>query len=108
MIKKIKMSILTPGQTPVITQKSMSFAQKTNAKRKIMCAIHSTFLCFERLMDTEKVYRNPDISFRNICRQLSVSPSSLNEILLDEIGMNGDELIDFYRHKDNICITSFF
>ncbi len=73
-----------------------------------MCAINPIFLRFERLMDTEKVYLNPDITFRDICRRLFVSPSSLDEILLDEIGMNGDELIDFYRHKDNICITSFF
>lgn len=73
-----------------------------------MCAISSTFLRFERLMDKEKVYLNPDVSFHTICRSLSVSPSSLDEILLQELGMNGDELVDFYRHKDNICIALNF
>lgn len=73
-----------------------------------MCAISSTYLRFERLMDNEKVYRNPDITFRSICRRLAISPSSLEEILLRELGMSGDELVDFYRHKDNICITLNF
>ena len=73
-----------------------------------MCAISSTFLRFERMMNIEKVWLNPDVSFRTICRRLSVSPSSLDEILLRELGVSGDELVDFYRHKDNICIALNF
>lgn len=62
-----------------------------------MCTISSTFLRFERLMDNEKVYLDPDVSFHTICRRLAVSPSSLDEILIQELGMSGDELVDSYR-----------
>lgn len=73
-----------------------------------MCAISSTYLRFERLMDREKVYRNPNVTFRSLCRMLSVSPASLNEIILRELGIGGEELIDYYRDKDNICIALNF
>ena len=37
-----------------------------------------------------------ELSFHDLCRSLHVSPSSLEELLLRELGMTGEDIVDFY------------
>lgn len=52
---------------------------------------------FARLVEDGESLRDPDITFKSICRRLLVSPSSLDEIIEKELGMKGQEVIDNYR-----------
>lgn len=64
---------------------------------KDMCTRMSAYRRFAALMEEGECLRDNNVSFRRICRCLFVSPSSLNEILEKELGMNGEEVIDYYR-----------
>jgi len=64
---------------------------------KIMCTTVKSYRRFARLIEDGEILRNPDITFKDICRRLLVSPSSLDEIIERELGMKGQEVIDIYR-----------
>lgn len=34
-----------------------------------------------------------DVCFRGLCREVGASPSDINELLEEELGMSGDELV---------------
>ncbi|MCQ2182817.1 MAG: hypothetical protein MJY89_05370 [Bacteroidales bacterium] len=52
---------------------------------------------FARLIEDGEFLRDPNVTFKSICRHLLVSPSSLEEIIEKELGMKGQEVIDNYR-----------
>lgn len=54
---------------------------------------------FERLMDEDRIYRNPDIDFNDICRMLRCSSSDLDELLVNQFGMDGETILEEYRRK---------
>jgi len=62
-----------------------------------MCALSNSYRRFARLIESGEVLRDPDITFIGVCRKLWISPSSLDEIIERELGMTGQEVIDFYR-----------
>lgn len=37
------------------------------------------------------------LDFYKICRTIHVSPASVNEILEEELGFNGEDFVDAYR-----------
>ena len=37
-----------------------------------------------------------NLSFEQVCRKLHVSPFCLDEILMDELGMTGQEIMEVY------------
>ncbi len=45
----------------------------------------------------EKIYRDRKISFASICRELGVSSKSMDELLLQELGMTGRQLMRAFR-----------
>lgn len=36
-------------------------------------------------------------SFETVCRRVRISPFSMEEMLMDEMGMTGEEVMDIYR-----------
>lgn len=58
-----------------------------------MCSIMKTFSRFWEQASGETDSR----TFRRICRDLNVSPADINEILQEELGMDGEELLDLCR-----------
>jgi len=59
--------------------------------------VMSTYRRFAELMEDREFLHKQNVTFNNVCRQLSVSPSSLDEIIEKELGMSGREVIDYYR-----------
>lgn len=66
-------------------------------KDKIMKTLMKNFERFAQLLDSGAFKTNPHLSFETVCRCLKVSPSDLNELLIQEIGMDGNEIIAAYR-----------
>lgn len=59
----------------------------------------TVFERFEKLMDVDEIYKDPDIRFNDICRKLHCSPSDLNECLVNQFGMDGHAILEEYRRK---------
>lgn len=64
-----------------------------------MATLIKLFKRFEKLMDEDEIYLDPDIDFDGICRMLHCSPSDLNEYLEDQFGMDGEAILERYRQK---------
>ena len=64
---------------------------------KIMNTLMNTFSRFERLVTSLAVVGELDIDFHQVCRLLRVSPYTMEEILTDQLGMTGEEILDIYR-----------
>ncbi|MBR1575123.1 MAG: hypothetical protein IJ654_01600 [Bacteroidales bacterium] len=58
-----------------------------------------TFRRFAALMDEEKIWLDPAVSFRRICRGLGVSARSFDRFLNAELGFHGDEILHNYRRS---------
>jgi len=70
------------------------------------------YVLFERLLDEEKVYLDSSLSFDKLCQLIGIDPDSLNKLLLDEHGLNGEEILNIYRDSEhrrlNRIIDSFY
>lgn len=62
-----------------------------------MKTLMKNFERFAQLLESGAFKTNPYLSFETVCRCLKVSPSDLNELLIRELGMNGNEIIAAYR-----------
>lgn len=60
--------------------------------------IKEAYTEFGRLMVEEKIYLDPSLDYGDLCRRhLGVESYRLDELLLDELGMTGEELIAVFR-----------
>ena len=59
---------------------------------------------FSVLLLEEKVYMNPSIRFKDICRWLGADAGSLGDTVSKELGMSGDLLLEKYRKADMLRI----
>lgn len=55
---------------------------------------------FSTMLTEDKIYEDLTVSYADICRELGVSPSELDSVLLRELGYTGEELIEEYRSAD--------
>ena len=62
-----------------------------------MRTIASTYSNFSRMLLRDRVCEDPDITYSDICAALRVCPADLNEILQDELGMNGNEILQSFQ-----------
>jgi len=67
-----------------------------------MRPIMKTFALFGQMLEKEHVHFNRELEFGDICRMLKVSPADLNEILLEETGFSGEEILENYRKIDKV------
>ena len=61
----------------------------------------SKYAQFGRLIEKDKIYKEPGISYRTICRMIGVRPRNLDRLLRKELGMDGTMLIDIFRKGDD-------
>lgn len=66
-------------------------------KDKIMKTLMKNFERFAQILESGAFKTNPYLSFETVCRCLKVSPSDLNELLIQEVGMDAIEIIASYR-----------
>jgi len=62
----------------------------------------TTFALFEQMLEKEHVQSNGKIKFEDICRRLNVSPVDLDELLFEETGFRGEEILENYRKIDKV------
>lgn len=62
-----------------------------------MCDLEKIYKAFSLALEEELSSGNPKLGYRSICGRLKVSPVDLDEILNDELGMGGDEIVELFR-----------
>lgn len=67
-----------------------------------MRTIESTYSNFCAVLLRDRIYEDTTISFEDICSALHVSPGSLDEILMKELGMNGREILYSFQKLLNL------
>ena len=62
-----------------------------------MSTIENKYATFWRLLENNKVYLEPSVSFRGLCRLLNVGPRCFDRFLFSELGFHGEEILASYR-----------
>lgn len=62
-----------------------------------MTRIKRSYELFVRFVTSDAMPAHPSLTFPSICRMLHVSPTSLNEILLRETGLDGHRIVAVCR-----------
>lgn len=60
-----------------------------------MCNLEKKYKAFALALENRSADRED--SYREICGRLKVSPLDLDEILYEELGMGGEEIVGIYR-----------
>ena len=55
------------------------------------------FELFATLLEKEKVYMDPGVTFRRMCKWIGVEPSEADAVLMEELGYHGDDILKAYR-----------
>lgn len=62
-----------------------------------MKTINTAYSEFARMMLDDHLYEDETITFADICTALGVSPYDLNEKLVEEMGVNGPEILQSFQ-----------
>ena len=62
-----------------------------------MRTIAATYSDFSRMLLDDRIYEDTTISYTDICAFLHVCPADLDEILQEEMGMNGNEILQSFQ-----------
>ena len=54
---------------------------------------------FGRLMTEDKVYQDPSLGYRALCRMIGIKPRMLDRLLMKELGVKGKDLFGIYRRE---------
>ena len=52
-----------------------------------------------RLLGEERIYEDPSMDFKTICRRIGAPPRVMDRLLRRELGVGGDTLIVSFRHN---------
>ncbi len=58
-----------------------------------MRTIESIYSDFAQMLLADRIYEDDTVTFPDICRALGVSPGRLNDLLREELGMDGSEVL---------------
>jgi len=61
---------------------------------------HRAYARFEQLLDQERLYLDPEVTFAYLCRLAGASPKRLDGMLRSELGLGGDALLYTYRRGE--------
>lgn len=61
-----------------------------------MRTIASAYSEFSRMILRDHINEDPDMNFVDICQAIHVCPADLDEILMDELGMKGCEILQSF------------
>ena len=62
-----------------------------------MKTLSTIYLNFSQMLLEDRIYEDPDVTFYDLCAALRVSPSDLDEILFEEMGMKGPEILQSFQ-----------
>lgn len=54
---------------------------------------------FAHLMNEKEVWKDANLRFRSLCRSEGMNAKSLEMSLIQDFGMDGDEVMDCYRRN---------
>lgn len=74
--------------------KTATFAYRNE---KNMNTLMQTFSRFERLVSLLASSGNTNNDFHEICRKMRVSPYTMEEIIKEQTGLTGSEIMEIYR-----------
>ena len=64
-----------------------------------MFTFDKPFAEFAQMMDNEKIWLDPSVSFASICRRLGVSRHRFDRFLQKDLGFRGEEILAVYRRS---------
>ena len=64
------------------------------------------FELFATLLEKEKVYMDPGVTFRRMCKWIGVEPSEADAFLMEELGYHGDDILKAYRECSALYLES--
>ena len=67
-----------------------------------MRTILSIYSDFARMLLGDRIYEDDTLAFGDICEALEVSPESLDEILCEELGVRGPEILQSFQKLLNL------
>lgn len=79
-----------------------------------MRTLEDSYDLLEKLLDEEKIYMDPTVSFHRICSWMDTPERDLDRMIRKELGLGGDELLMRLRAsmserlKRKYGITCFF
>ena len=62
-----------------------------------MKTLSAIYLIFSQMLLEDRIYEDPDVTFYDLCAALRVSPSDLDEILFEEMGLKGPEILQSFQ-----------
>ena len=62
-----------------------------------MFTFNKPFTEFAQMMDNERIWLDPGVTFAAICRTLGVSARRFDRFLTGELGWSGEEILHIYR-----------
>lgn len=62
-----------------------------------MRTLEENYDILEKLLDDEKVFMNPAVTFADICGWLGARKSDMDALVMRELGLCGDELLARFR-----------
>ncbi|MGN0202220.1 MAG: hypothetical protein ACI399_04870 [Candidatus Cryptobacteroides sp.] len=57
------------------------------------------YAAFEHAMNIDAAYRDNSLDYSGICSLLGLDPAPLEDLLKEELGFTGDEIVSFYRRE---------
>ena len=70
-----------------------------NKRTEKMDRLEKVYREFGVMMTEDRIYEDASVSYADICKELGVLPSELDEVLLRELGYTGEELMEKYRDE---------
>lgn len=56
------------------------------------------------IMENEKVYLDPDLSFGMLCLMLGVAEADMEKGLYNMFGVSGNDILNVYRRRIPLCM----
>ena len=57
---------------------------------------------FGKLLEEERIFEEPALTFSEICRRMGVSPDELDACIFAETGLCGEEVLQVYRVSEKV------
>ena len=57
---------------------------------------------FGKLLEEERIFEEPALTFAEICRRIGVSPDELDACVFAETGLCGEEVLQVYRASERV------
>ena len=61
--------------------------------------LERAYASFGKMMAEDEVYRNPALTFEEICRRIGIPVGRLDRYIYSEMGMTGRQLMEAYRRN---------